>query len=211
MNDVNELIGIIEEYGGRATTEKILSSYCIKYHMILQKSYTSAIENTLKTTKDKVRFDESTKEWYVDQRLSKTEFTISAVSENGLTDRERMVHKLNAYVKKYGTEDIKSVEDVSVMNVGYDAKAITKNGQEQYYEIKSVTSLGDPIKITNNEYTHAHKYKDKFYLAIAAQQEDYIELCIIANPIETLNLTKRIVQVEWICNEYEGKYSKTFF
>lgn len=108
-------------------------------------------------------------------------------------------------------EDIKSVEDVSFMNVGYDAKAITKNGQEQYYEIKSVTSLGDPIKITNNEYTHAHKYKDKFYLAIAAQQEDYIELCIIANPIETLNLTKRIVQVEWICNEYEGKYSKTFF
>ena len=83
--------------------------------------------------------------------------------------------------------------------------------KNRYYEIKSVTSLGDPIKITNNEYTHAHKYKDKFYLAIAAQQEDYIELCIIANPIETLNLTKRIVQVEWICNEYEGKYSKTFF
>ena len=28
-------------------------------------------------------------------------------------------------------EDIKSVDDVSFMNVGYDAKAITKNGQEQ--------------------------------------------------------------------------------
>lgn len=106
---------------------------------------------------------------------------------------------------------IKSVEDVSYMNIGYDAKAITKTGEEQYYEIKSVRTLGDPIKITNNEYTHAHKYKNKYYLAIASQQEDYIELCIIANPIETLNLTKRIVQVEWICNEYEGKYSKTFF
>lgn len=110
-----------------------------------------------------------------------------------------------------GFDYVKSVEDVSLMNVGYDAKVITNNNEEQFYEIKSVNSLGDPIKITNNEYTHAHKYKDKYYLAIAAQQEDFIELCIIANPIDTINLTKRIVQVEWICNEYEGKYSKTYF
>lgn len=110
-----------------------------------------------------------------------------------------------------GFDYIKSVEDVTLMNIGYDAKAKTKDNKEQYYEIKSVRSLGDPIKITNNEYTHAHKYKNQYYLAIASQQEDYIELCIIANPIETLNLTKRIVQVEWICDEYEGKYSKTFF
>ena len=83
--------------------------------------------------------------------------------------------------------------------------------KNKYYEIKSVRSLGDPIKITNNEYTYAHKHKNKYYLAIASQQEDYIELCIIHNPVETLNLTRRIVQVEWICDEYEGKYSKTFF
>lgn len=110
-----------------------------------------------------------------------------------------------------GFDYIKSVEDVTLMNVGYDAKAKTKDNKEQYYEIKSVRSLGDPIKITNNEYTYAHKHKNKYYLAIASQQEDYIELCIIHNPVETLNLTRRIVQVEWICDEYERKYSKTFF
>ena len=108
-------------------------------------------------------------------------------------------------------DNINKVQDVSLMNLGYDTKAIDNNGNELYYEIKSVNNLGDSIKITNNEYSQAHKYKNKYNLVIACQQEDYIEICIIENPIEKLNLTKRVVQWEWVCDEYEGKYSKHIF
>ena len=76
------------------------------------------------------------------------------------------------------------------MNLGYDTKAISKNGTELFFEIKSVNKLGDTIKITNNEYTQAHQYKNRYYLVIASQQEDYIEVCFIKNPIENLDLKK---------------------
>lgn len=185
------------------------------------KSFISKIENKLNDTNDLKWFskkfnidyeplkkkEESIKESYVE--VNDKNNIVSFKKKSNLTKWRSIETNVIEILK--GFDNIKSVEDVSLMNVGYDAKAITQNNQEQYYEIKSVNNLGDPIKITNNEYTHAHKYKDKYYLAIASQQDEYIELCIIHNPIETLNLTKRIVQVEWICDEYEGKYLKTFF
>lgn len=108
-------------------------------------------------------------------------------------------------------DDIKEAYDVSESNLGYDTKALDNNGNEVYYEIKSVNKLGDSIKITNNEYSQAHKYNNQYNLVIACQQSNYIEICIINNPIEKLNLTKRVVQWEWVCDEYEGEYSKTYF
>lgn len=182
----------------------------------LSKQFISKIENKLNDVNDLKWF---TKKFNINYESSKKEkpikecdATVNIVNfkkKDNLT-KWRSVEK-NVMEILRGFDYIKSVEDVSLMNVGYDAKAISQNNEEQYYEIKSVKSLGDPIKITNNEYTHAHKYKNQYYLAIASQQDDYIELCIVANPIEALNLTKRIVQVEWICDEYEGNYSKTFF
>lgn len=183
------------------------------------KQFVSKVENQLNDANDLKWF---TKKFNIDYEPSKKKEVpikkFSTNNENNIVSfkkkanltKWRSVEK-NVIELLRGFDYIKSVEDVTLMNLGYDAKAVTQNNEEQYYEIKSVRSLGDPIKITNNEYTHAHKYKNKYYLVIASQQEDYIELCIIDNPIETVNLTKRIVQVEWICDEYEGKYSKTFF
>lgn len=183
------------------------------------KQFISKVEEKLNDTNDLKWF---TKKFNIDYDLP-DENEINEPLNYNVNNTDIVSFKKNTNLTKWrsietnvieilkGFDYIKSVEDVSLMNVGYDAKALTKSNKEQYYEIKSVKSLGDPIKITNNEYTHAHKYKDKYYLVIASQQEDYIELCIIANPIDNLNLTKRIVQVEWICNEYEGKYSKTYF
>ena len=183
------------------------------------KQFISKVEEKLNDTNDLKCF---TKKFNIDYDLP-DENEINEPLNYNVNNTDIVSFKKNTNLTKWrsietnvieilkGFDYIKSVEDVSLMNVGYDAKALTKSNKEQYYEIKSVKSLGDPIKITNNEYSHAHKYKDKYYLVIASQQEDYIELCIIANPIDNLNLTKRIVQVEWICNEYEGKYSKTYF
>ena len=185
------------------------------------KKFINKVEEKLNDQNDLKWF---TKKFNIDYELPNTEDEISANNHKHTTSSDTIVSfKKKSNLTKWRSVEknvieilkdlnhITKVEDVSLMNVGYDAKAITTTGKEQYFEIKSVKTLGDPIKITNNEYTHAHKYKDKYYLAIASQQDEYIELCIIPNPIETLKLTKRIVQVEWICEEYEGKYSKTFF
>lgn len=180
------------------------------------KEFISKVENKLNDTNDLKWF---TKKFNINYRPPKIEKkptkevsnnTIVSFKKKANLTKWRSIEK-NVIEILREFDYINSVEDVTQMNFGYDAKAISQNNEEQYYEIKSVKSLGDPIKITNNEYTHAHKYKNQYYLVIASQQEDYIEICIITNPVETLNLTKRIVQVEWICDEYEGRYSKIFF
>lgn len=104
-----------------------------------------------------------------------------------------------------------SALDVSEQNLGYDIEVITSTGEKEFYEVKSVEYFGEAISITNNEYTTANQYRDKYVLAITCQSDDYIEICFVRNPIDKLNLTKRIVRWEWICNEYNGKTIKKEF
>ena len=126
-----------------------------------------------------------------------------------LTKWRSVEKNVTEIIKNWDT--IKEVEDVSLMNLGYDTKAITRDGTELFFEIKSVNKLGDPLRLTNNEYSQAHQNKNKYYLVIASQHEEYIEVCFIKNPIKNLELTKRVVKWEWICDEYTGEYSKTYF
>lgn len=104
-----------------------------------------------------------------------------------------------------------SVLDVSEQNLGYDIEVITTSGEKELYEVKSVDYFGEPISITNNEYTTANQYKDSYILAITCQTDNDIEICFIRNPIECLSLTKRIVRWEWICNQYNGKTIRKSF
>ena len=106
-------------------------------------------------------------------------------------------------------DDIDYVIDVSVQNMGYDLEAILKDGKKRYYEVKSVSDLGELISITNNEYSTAAKYKNDYYLAIASQSDSYIEICFVQNPINNLELSKRVTRWEWICDEYEGEVIAT--
>jgi len=101
-------------------------------------------------------------------------------------------------------EETKKVEDVSERNLGYDIKVLKRDGTENYYEVKSVSSLGDTISITNNEYSTANELGNSYYLAIAQQNIDDISVCFVCNPIKNLNLTKRVVRWKWIANDYEG-------
>lgn len=126
-----------------------------------------------------------------------------------LTKWRSVEKNVTELIKNWDT--IKEAEDVSLVNLGYDTKAITNDGEELFFEIKSVNKLGDPLRLTNNEYSQAHQNKNKYYLVIASQQEDYIEVCFVKNPIKNLELTKRVVKWEWVCDEYTGEYSKNYF
>ena len=125
----------------------------------------------------------------------------------------RTIHKWRTVEKNVAAllelmPDIETVNDVSKQNVGYDLEAVLKNGKKRFYEVKSVDSLGDGFTFTNNEYSTAVENKGEYYFAIACQTEDTLEVCFVANPIETLRFEKRAIRWEWVCNQYTGEVLK---
>ena len=107
-------------------------------------------------------------------------------------------------------EDVKCVDDVSKNNVGYDLVVKYSNGNEQYVEVKSVTSLGDSFSMTQNEYATANDnlFKKNYIIVVVEQNEKEIKLSIIDNEkLEQMKFIKRVVKYEWVSDSaYSGKY-----
>lgn len=98
---------------------------------------------------------------------------------------------------------IDEVKDVSVSNLGYDIEVKLKNEEKIFIEVKSVISFSQPFKITNNEYTCAHNYGDKYYIALVINDDNF-EVKFIQNPIENLHFEKKCEQWSWFCEEYKA-------
>jgi len=96
---------------------------------------------------------------------------------------------------------VASVSDVSKANVGYDLEAILEDGEKIYIEVKNVSSFGDPIKLTNNEYTTGHQYGDRYFLAIIINSTPF-QIRVIRNPVESLQLHKQCERWAWSCDDY---------
>jgi hypothetical protein len=105
--------------------------------------------------------------------------------------------------KEYITalEGVLSVTDVSKAHMGWDLEVLLNNGKKIYAEVKSVSSVADTIRITNNEYASAHNYGDSYCLVIVINCVP-IEIKIIIDPVNKINLEKRIEKWTWICDSY---------
>lgn len=90
-------------------------------------------------------------------------------------------------------------------NLGYDVESITAGGEKRYLEVKLISFNNNAFTMTNNEYTAAHKLNYNYYICLVKQGENMMEVTYIKNPIETLNLEKRVRQWEWYCESYEGE------
>lgn len=108
---------------------------------------------------------------------------------------------LAEYLKYY--DFVEDVKDVSVSNLGYDLEIKLKNGERIYVEVKSMISFSQPFKITNNEYTCAHNYGDKYYIALVINDDNF-EVKFIQNPIETVHFEKKCEQWSWFCEDYKS-------
>lgn len=97
-------------------------------------------------------------------------------------------------------------EDVSRKNLGYDVLSITPTGEHRYIEVKAISKLSGEFSITNNEYTTAHQYGDKYILCLILQGIDSVEIIYIPNPIKSLSFEKRIRQWDWLCSKYDGDH-----
>ena len=101
-------------------------------------------------------------------------------------------------------DNVVKVTDVSKSNLGYDLEVETLQG-EIFIEVKSVDNMGSTFSMTNNEYSTANEYGNKYTLAIVKQNNKGMEVCFIKDPINSLSLTKRVTRWEWICDEYDGE------
>lgn len=138
----------------------------------------------------------------------------SVTTKTGKYSKNRVITKWRSVEKNVAAvlellDDVVSVTDVSTRNLGYDLEAVLINGSKRYYEVKSVTSLGDIFSFSNNEYSTAMQYKADYYLAITCQNDSQITICFVADPVNSLMLTKRVTRWEWICNEYKGEVVTT--
>ncbi len=98
---------------------------------------------------------------------------------------------------------VSEVKDVSVSNLGYDLEVKLANNEKIYIEVKSMLSFSQPFKITNNEYTCAHNYGDKYYIALVINDDDF-KVKFIQNPIASLHFEKKCEQWSWFCEEYKA-------
>jgi len=145
---------------------------------------------------------------------SKLNYTLSTKTQNNESNNK--VLKFNSTLQKWRSvevnlvsflqldESIDKVVDVSKSNLGYDIE-IYRGSDKEYIEVKSVERIGGTISITNNEYSTANEFKEKYILAIASQTNEGLEVCFIKDPLNNLDLIKRVTRWEWICDSYEGE------
>lgn len=140
------------------------------------------------------------------------EISPSVISRNvGSIGTKSVVKKWRTVEQNLGEilrslDGVVNVIDVAAQNVGYDIETIMTDGTHRYYEVKSVDNMGNAFTMTNNEFSAAVQYKDKYYLAIVQQDESRIEVCFICDSISTLNMTKRVTKWEWYCSSYTGEF-----
>lgn len=98
-------------------------------------------------------------------------------------------------------DGVLSVVDVTAANMGYDLEVMLKSGTRIYIEVKSVSSFNEPFKITNNEYSSAHNFGDKYYLALVINDEPF-QIKLVSDPINNLSFQKQVERWSWLCENY---------
>lgn len=68
-----------------------------------------------------------------------------------------------------------------------------------------LSSDSGTFSLTSNEYATAHQLGESFILCLMVQSETGIAVTYIRNPIETVQLEKRVKQWEWFCSGFDGE------
>lgn len=100
--------------------------------------------------------------------------------------------------------NVDKVQDVAIANLGYDILVQFNTGRQAYIEVKNVSYFGEPIKMTNNEYTTAHTYQSDYYLALVMNTADF-QVRFIPNPVLNIQLNKQCEKWSWVCTELKDK------
>lgn len=98
------------------------------------------------------------------------------------------------FLNNYQTIDLLAngeIYDGRTFGDGYDFQ-INVNNQLFLAEVKGIRRQTGSFRMTNKEYEKAKEYKDNYGLFIVSNLEDMPKISCFLNPIETINLTKKI-------------------
>lgn len=95
-----------------------------------------------------------------------------------------------------------TVRDVSKQNLGYDLEGISSERETFFIEVKLVKYIGESITLTSNEEAVARENGTNYLLAIVHSGGKHLEIAFIADPANTLQLTRQCRQWVWVCDDY---------
>lgn len=132
---------------------------------------------------------------------------------SSIDDREKQIkanhnHKFKRWrtveiqVKEYLESQGWDVTDVSLRNLGYDLEAISPDSTKHFFEVKSISRVGELFSLTSNEEVVAREKGEKYVLVIAMLTDEFFDIEFIADPINQLQLVRQCKQWAWICETY---------
>ncbi|MBT9164893.1 MAG: RNA polymerase-associated protein RapA [candidate division WS2 bacterium] len=94
-------------------------------------------------------------------------------------------------------------EDVSRENLGFDIRS-RSDGEMRYIEVKARCDEGQ-IALTSNEWFKAKRFKEQYWLYVVANAVKSPTLYIVNNPVENLEVQKKVEVVRFIVPLEEWK------
>ncbi len=87
------------------------------------------------------------------------------------------------------------LEDARLFGDGYDFQ-IQVNSNYFLAEVKGIRENKGAIRLTDNEYNKANKYKEKYILSIVSNLNNIPKIIVIPNPLKQLSFNKNIIKQE---------------
>ncbi|HET8572906.1 MAG TPA: DUF3883 domain-containing protein [Edaphocola sp.] len=201
INDLNNLSVLDDNfmsllYENGLTESDILQVLKIFSLNIRLNSTSQKSEQTDLSEKDK-KEEFPVLEWFkkTDKKNNSASATLSSKRWRSAEEQTLIILNQNGFI----------LEDVSKQNIGYDLEGIDPTGNKIQIEVKSITLPGQKFKMTNNEIAVAQANQKSFFIAVVRQTNDFFEIALIRDPINTLSLNRQCIQWIWECESYEYK------
>ena len=94
------------------------------------------------------------------------------------------------------------VIDVSKRNVGYDLEGVSPDSEKFYFEVKSLSRVGEVFTLSTNEEVVARQHGKNYILALAHVTSAHFEIELIPDPANHLSFVRQCKQWAWVCENY---------
>lgn len=94
------------------------------------------------------------------------------------------------------------VTDVSKRNVGYDLEGLSPDAEKFYFEVKSLSRVGEVFSLSTNEEVVARQHGNNYVLALVHVTNAHFEIELIPDPANHLSFVRQCRQWAWVCEDY---------
>ncbi|HEC56840.1 MAG TPA: DUF3883 domain-containing protein [Candidatus Syntrophoarchaeum butanivorans] len=109
----------------------------------------------------------------------------------------------------YERQQNREPEDVSSLNLGYDIRSKSRDGEVRFIEVKARSEIGD-VALTPNEWFKAKRFREQYWLYIVENAATNPVLYVVNNPAENLEVQEKVEVVRFLVpvGEWKSKGAK---